>query len=331
MCNAGHALPDILPGTNLTFQTPPKVFLTLFNSAPSNIAMVLQFIQTQNKNYFMKTVSIQKLTWSLLLVAAPALLSVAQAQSDKKPRKDDDDKKTSIRIRVSEDDNGKVREIEKSYEVGALSDDERQKFIDKVLDSLNVDKKRKQTISITVDDGADGVIAAKKRKKVIIDHRDPREPMVFHWDGDFKYDLDWDSEKFSRDMKRVEKDLKNFQPKAKMMMRDMEDFGRNFGKSFDYAWDNRDDNVKASSIRSLNAYANNPADDALNLRFTVPQKGNVTVTVTDTKGKEVGKKEIHEFEGEYVGQIELKKNTKGTLFVTVVQNEDGAVKRVVIP
>lgn len=279
----------------------------------------------------MKTVFIQKLTWSLLLVAASALLSVAQAQSDKKPKNDDADKKTSIRIKVTEDDNGKVREIEKSYQVGALSDDERQKFVDKVLDSLNVDKKRKQTISITVDDGNDGVIASKKRKKVIVDHRDPREPMVFHWDGDFKYDLDWDSEKFNENMKSIQKNFdKNFHPKAKIMMREMEDFGKNFGKSFDYAWDNRE-NGKAASIRSLNAYTNNPADDVLNLRFSVPQKGNVTVTVTDTKGKEVGKKEIHEFEGEYVGQIELKKNTKGTLFVTVVQNEDGAVKRVVIP
>lgn len=279
----------------------------------------------------MKTVSIQKLTWSLLLVAAPALLSVAQAQSDKKPKTDDSDKKTSIRIRVSEEDNGKVRDIEKNYQVGALSDDERQKFIDKVLDSLNVDKKRKQTISITVDDGNDG-IAARKRKKVTIDHRDPREPMAFHWDGDFKYDLDWDAEKFSHDMKKIEKDFnKNFHPKAKMMLRNMEDFGRDFGKSFDYAWDSNNENMKGASIRSLNAYTNNPADDVLNLRFSVPQKGNVTVTVTDTKGKEVGKKEIHEFEGEYVGQIELKKNTKGTLFVTVVQNEDGAVKRVVIP
>lgn len=279
----------------------------------------------------MKTVFIQKLTWSLLLVAASALLSVAQAQSDKKPKTDDADKKTSIRIKVTEDDNGKVREIEKSYQVGALSDDERQKFVDKVLDSLNVDKKRKQTISITVDDGNDGVIASKKRKKVIVDHRDPREPMVFHWDGDFKYDLDWDSEKFNENMKSIQKNFdKNFHPKAKIMMREMEDFGKNFGKSFDYAWDNRE-NGKAASIRSLNAYTNNPANDVLNLRFSVPQKGNVTVTVTDTKGKEVGKKEIHEFEGEYVGQIELKKNTKGTLFVTVVQNEDGAVKRVVIP
>src|SRR5690606_11675 len=148
--------------------------------------------------------------------------------------------------------------------------------IDKVLDSLNVDKKRKQTISITVDDGNDGVIASKKRKKVIIDHRDPSEPMAFHWDGDFKYD--WDSDKLRENLKTIEKNFeRNFHPKAKMMMRDMEDFGKNFSKSFDYAWDSRDNDVKASSIRSLNAYANNPADDVLNLRFSVPQKGNVTV------------------------------------------------------
>jgi hypothetical protein len=277
----------------------------------------------------MKTVFIQKLTWSLLLVAGPVFFSVAQAQSDKKPKIVDEDKKTSIRIKVTEDDNGKVRDIERSYEVGAMTDSERQKFVDKVLDSLKVDKKRKQTISITVDDGNDGVIASKKRKKVIIDHRDHDDATAFHWDGDFKYD--WDSEKFTENMKSMEKNFnKNFHPKAKLLMRDMEDFGKKFEKSFDYAWDNHD-NVKAASIRSLNAYTNNPSDDVLNLRFSVPEKGNVTVTVTDTKGKEVGKKEIHDFEGEYVGQIELKKNTKGTLFVTVVQNEDGAVKRVVIP
>ncbi len=69
----------------------------------------------------------------------------------------------------------------------------------------------------------------------------------------------------------------------------------------------------------------------MNLRFYVPQKGDVLVTISDTKGKEVGKKEIKDFSGEFVGQIDIKKNTKGTLFVTVTQNEDGAVKRVVIP
>lgn len=328
MRNADNSLPDILPVTNLTFQPRPQVFLTLFNRVLSNTGTVLQPIHTQNKKHFMKTVSIQKLAWSLMLVAGPAMLTAVQAQTDKKPGPDD--KRTSIRIRVMEDDNGKVRDIEKSYIVGAMNDEQRQQFVDKVLDSLNVDKKKKQTISITVDDGNDG-IAAKRKRKVIIDHRDDREPMAFHWDGDFKYEHDWNSDKFRENMKTLEKNFNHdFHPKAKILMRDMEEFGQNFGKNFNYAWDMRED-AKPASIRSLNAYTNNPTDDVLNLRFGVPEKGNVTVTVTDTKGREVGKKEIHDFEGEYVGQIELKKNTKGTLFVTVVQNEDGAVKRVVIP
>jgi hypothetical protein len=284
---------------------------------------VLQFIHSQNKKTFMRTDLFKKLTWSLLLLAGPAMFTFAQAQSDKIKKSDDDDKKASIRIRVTEDVDGKTRDIEKSYKVGALTDEERQKFVDKVLDSLGVDKKKKQAISITIDDGDDDVISMKKRKKVIIDHRDDREPTAFLWDGDFKHDMTWDSDKFREHFKHIERD---FKPKAKIMMRDMEEFGNRMGD----IWDGKEMG-KAANVRSLSAYANNPADDVLNLRFAVPEKGDVTVTVTDTKGREVGKKDIKDFEGEFVGQIELKKNTKGTLFVTVVQNEDGAVKRVVIP
>jgi hypothetical protein len=44
----------------------------------------------------------------------------------------------------------------------------------------------------------------------------------------------------------------------------------------------------------------------------------------------VGHQVVKDFEGEFMGQVDLKKNTKGTLFVTVTQNEDGTVKRVVV-
>lgn len=275
----------------------------------------------------MRTDLFRKLTWSLLLVAGPAMFTLAQAQSDKTKKSDDSDNKASIRVRVTEEVDGKTRNVEKSYRVGALSDDERQKFVDKVLDSLGVDKKKKQAISITIDDGDDGVISMNKRKKVIIDHRDDREPTAFLWDreakDDFKFENNWNADKFREHFKHFEKD---FRPKARLMLRDMEDLGSRMGD----IWEGTEMG-KAANVRSLNAYANNPADDVLNLRFAVPEKGDVTVTVTDVKGREVGKKDIKDFEGEYVGQIELKKNTKGTLFVTVVQNEDGAVKRVVIP
>jgi hypothetical protein len=267
----------------------------------------------------MKAVFLQKLTFSMLLLSGVACNALfAQDSKDLKP--DNKPKKSRIHIQVTEDENGKVKKIEKDYEVGAMTSEEKDKFVEKVLDSLNVDKHKKQTISITVDDGDEDVMVAKKRKKVIVDHRDEREPLAFHWNNDMSYNFD--SEKFKNYFHTFEREIG---PKAKLFMRDMEDFGKGMGN----IWEK--EVVKPASVRTLSVYANNPDNGVLNLRFQVPVKGDVRISVTDTKGKEVGNKEIKDFEGEFVGQIELKKNTKGTLFVTVVQNEDGAVKRVVIP
>ncbi|MCE7062486.1 T9SS type A sorting domain-containing protein [Dyadobacter sp. CY343] len=269
----------------------------------------------------MKAIFLSKLTFSLLLISA-VTVGTASAQSDKTTKSEKKERKSQIHIRVTEEEDGKTKDIEKSYEVGAMTSEERDKFVEKVLDSLGVDKKKKQTISITMDDGDTDVLIAKKRRKAIIDHRDDREPLAFHWDNDFSYDFNFDTEKLRNNMRSFEREMR---PKAKVFMRDMEDFGKNLGE----VWEK--EVMKPASVRSLNVYANNPDNGMLNLRFSVPEKGDVNITVTDTKGKEVGSKSIKDFEGEFVGQIELKKNTKGTLFVTVVQNEDGTVKRIVVP
>ncbi|NIJ55598.1 T9SS type A sorting domain-containing protein [Dyadobacter arcticus] len=268
----------------------------------------------------MKSVFFSKMIMSMLLATAAVFIQPVLAQSDKQTKSDDKTNKSNIRIRVTEETDGNVKNVERSYRMDAMSDKERDEFVQKVLDSLGVDKNKKQAISITVDDDDDNDVIAKKRKKVIIDHRDDREPMAFHWDNDFSYDFD--SEKFKSHMKNFEKE---FRPRAKVFMKDMENFGDRMGDFWEKEL------IKPANVHALNAYSNNPDNGMLNLRFSVPEKGDVTISVTDTKGREVGKKEIKDFEGEFVGQIELKKNTKGTLFVTVVQNEDGTVKRVVIP
>ncbi|MCF0049465.1 T9SS type A sorting domain-containing protein [Dyadobacter sp. LJ53] len=265
----------------------------------------------------MRTSFLNKFMLAMLLTCATATL--VQAQKDK-PEKPGKEEQATIRIKVTEEKDGKVESKERSYRVGAMTDGERDKFVDKVLDSLGVDKKKNnQLVSVTIDDGEDNMVA-QKRRKVIIDHRDDREPLAYHWKGDFSHDFN--TEDFRKQMRTFENEWK---PKTKMLLRDMENFGNEMGEF----WNK--EVMKPASVRSLTAYTNNPDNGVLNLRFGVPQKGDVTVTVTDTKGREVGKKEIKEFEGEFVGQIELKKNTKGTVFVSVVQNEDGAVKRVVIP
>ena len=263
----------------------------------------------------MKHIFAQKFLLPVFLISGFLISETAFAQSAEKSRK------TTIRVRVSEDINGKTKDVEKEYKVNSMNDQERKQFVDKVLDSLGVDSKSDKVVSVTMDDGdGDTRVITRKRRSTVIDRRDDREPLAFHWDGNNEFSFD--TEKLRSQMRNFEKE---FKPKARVFMRDMEDFGGQLGS----VWNK--EAMKAASVRELSVYSNNPDNGVLNLRFHVQQKGDLSITVTDTKGKEVGKKEIKDFSGDFVGQIDLKKNTKGTVFVTVVQNDDGAVKRVVIP
>ncbi|TDE13715.1 T9SS type A sorting domain-containing protein [Dyadobacter psychrotolerans] len=263
----------------------------------------------------MKHIFAQSILMPVILISGLALSEPTFAQSSEKS------KKTTIRVRVSEDDKGKTKDVEKEYKVNNMNDQERKQFVDKVLDSLGVDSKSGKVVSVTMDDGeGDTRVITRKRRNVVIDRRDDREPLAFHWDGNNEFSFD--TEKLQSQMRNFERE---FRPKAKVFMRDMENFGDQLGS----VWTR--EGMKAASVRELSVYSNNPDNGVLNLRFHAQQKGDLNITVTDTKGKEVGKKEIKDFSGDFVGQIDLKKNTKGTVFVTVVQNEDGAVKRVVIP
>ncbi|GAB3180898.1 T9SS type A sorting domain-containing protein [Telluribacter humicola] len=259
----------------------------------------------------------QTLLVSALLLGGLSLGSEVYAQS-KEGKKEE--KKTTIRVKVSEKKDGRTEESERSYRVGAMSDQERKEFVDKVLDSLGTNTNRR--VTVMVDEG-DGNITTRERRRVEVRERNDDEPAVFSWrDNDDDFHIEFDSKEMKEKLRRIEEEVR---PRVRVMMRDLENAGERMGD----IWTS--ETGQPASVRSLNVYPNNPNNGMLNLRFSVPQKGDVTITVTDTRGKEVAQKEIRDFSGEYVGQIELKKNTKGTLFVTVVQNEDGVVRRVVIP
>jgi hypothetical protein len=261
------------------------------------------------------------LLFACTLGAAPGLLPESKAQS--RNDNQNENKKTTIQVRVVEKKDGKTEVIERNYEVDALSDADQKDFVDKVLDSLGVDGKGQKQISIIVD-GDDSDRTVRDRRRIEIRERPDwdrsREPSVWSW-GDNGREFHFDSGELQENMRRLEREMK---PRVEVFRRDMERMGDRMGT----IWSN--DIMQAGSVRGLNAYANNPDNGVLNLRFSVPEKGDVTVTVTDTEGREVGKKVIKDFSGEFVGQVDLKKNAKGTLFVTVVQNDDGAVRRVVI-
>jgi hypothetical protein len=257
---------------------------------------------------------------SLFVITGLSSLEKTFAQSEK-----DDQKKTSIHIKVTEDKDGKSRTVEKNYELPDMPGPERDDFVDKAIDSMKLDPTGKKQVTITVDDG-NGNKLVQRRGKMQKKSKDDQQEFAFTFRNDDFKDFNYNFDELRNQTRNLERQIR---PKAKIMMRDMEDFGNRIGDHVGGFWNN--ESAKASTVRELNVYPNNPDNGVMNLRFYVPQKGDVLVTISDTKGKEVGKKEIKDFSGEFVGQIDIKKNTKGTLFVTVTQNEDGAVKRVVLP
>jgi hypothetical protein len=50
--------------------------------------------------------------------------------------------------------------------------------------------------------------------------------------------------------------------------------------------------------------------------------------VTDVNGKEIATETVKDFQGDYLGQIDLKKAGAGVYFLRVTQGNDGAVRRV---
>ncbi len=255
------------------------------------------------------------------LTAAVGSYTIANAQSK------DANKKTIIEVRVTEKKDGKINTYERNYRLDPLSDAEQKTFIDKVLDSLSVDGMSQKQISISVDDER-----GEQRQ----------DPQVLGWyDNGRSFRLD--TNELQSSMRRMQKE---WEPKMRQLQKEMEPRLREFRRDIEPGINSLRQNLKgmeerygdtgskdfgqSSTVRSLNAYANNPDNGMLNLRFSAPDKGDVTITVTDSQGKEVGKKFIQDFSGEFIGQIELKKNTKGSLFVTVIQNEDGAVRKVTV-
>jgi hypothetical protein len=258
----------------------------------------------------------KKLISSLVLVAICTVVGFdAQAQSK------ENKKQTTIKIKVVEKNDSRTRVIERNYTTDLMSDGEQKAFVDKVLDSLGLDGSGQKQISIIVDSDDEVSQNDQDRHRVIIREKKPNtshEPMLWRDDNHtFRFDTD----EMEGSIHRIEKDMR---PRIEVLRKDMERFGDRMGN----LWTN--DLMQAGSVRGLNAYPNNPNNGVLNLRFNAPEAGDVVITVTDTQGKEVGRKSIKDFSGEFVGQVEIKKNIQGTLFVTVVQNEDGAVRKIAL-
>ena len=241
-------------------------------------------------------------------------------------------------IHVESSENGKKEVFDKSYNVEGMSDAEKEKLISRVTDSLwtaSGEGNRKQ-MRIKIDRSGDNANPNDEDRP--FSHNSPkgkpkRRVEVYKDGKRIEKDLDSDGDNdmtiffkdFGTDMERR---FKNFDEKK--MFSSIEPMMKNFQGNVDIDLKDFDFMNESKTVKALKIYPNKPFDNKLNLKFHAPVKGDVNVIVTDINGKEVGSQKFKDFQGDFMGQVDLKKNVKGTVFVTVTQGEDGTSKRVVI-
>ncbi|GAB3778636.1 hypothetical protein GCM10028818_27910 [Spirosoma horti] len=261
------------------------------------------------------------------LLVAVTFSGVALAQKQTSPSAKTG--KGDVNVRIIERNGDEVREIERTYHMDGMTDPQRDKMVMKLVDSLKASRKDggKRQMTIIIDD-VDGDRTVTRERVMPGKRRAPADAYAQRGKlqrGNFDQDF-WNNQNWRYEFRRGTDSLTDQLNRFKFQI--PRDFDRQLVRPFeDWA---RNANGKASTIRGLDAFPNNPDHDQLNVRFTAPAKGDVTIIVTNPKGKEVAKREIKDFSGEFVGQIDLGKKAQGAYFITVTQNEDGAVKRIVI-
>ena len=273
-----------------------------------------------------------------IITTALMLTLGMSAMAQKSISQNIDEKNGKMTIHVESSDNGKKEVFDKSYNVEGMSESEKDRLINRITDSLSNSSgegKNKQ-FKIKIDryenrhsDSDDdrpfslNSPQGKSKKKVQIYKDGKRIEKDLDSDGDNDVTLFFKD--FSDDM---EKKFKNFDEKK--MFSSIEPMMKNFKGNFDIDMKDFDFLNESKTVKALKIYPNKPFDNKLNLKFHAPEKGDVNVIVTDINGKEVGSQKFKDFQGDFMGQVDLKKSVKGTIFVTVTQGEDGTAKRVVI-
>lgn len=293
------------------------------------------------------------------LLAAIALTSFASYGQDKKKEK------STTRIRIEQDIDGKTKVHEKSFDVTGLTDKQKENLIQNYQDSVmakNKDKVRGTKVEVESFTGDEKErefnrnddndhfsynyntekprVRAYSRGKNGNDNehfefrhndddiviRDKPRVRVYRRDGK----NDGLNEDLNLDLNEdlnldLNLDMKGLNENLNQLGKDLQFEFRNMPDVFAF-----DGSASSKTVRGLSVYPNNPKTDVLNIRFSSQEKGDVSIKVMDLKGNVVAKDEIKDFTGEYVGQINIGKQ-KGVVFVMVTQGEDGTVKRVTLP
>ena len=275
-----------------------------------------------------------------IIITALVLTIGMSAMAQKNISQNIEEKDGKLKIHVESSQDGKKEVFEKTYNVKDMSQEAKEQLINRITDSLwtaSGEGNRKQ-IRIKVDRNGDNANPNSDDKDMPFSYNSPngkskRRVEIYKdgkkiekdSDGNFGDDMTIFFKDFGNDM---EKKFKNFD--HRQLFSSVEPMMKDFKFKLDGDMKDFDFTNESKTVKALKIYPNKPFDNKLNLKFYAPEKGDVSVIVTDISGKEVGSQKFKDFQGDFMGQVDLKKNVKGTLFVTVTQGQDGTAKRVLV-
>jgi hypothetical protein len=263
---------------------------------------------TSNIVYSKKQIiQMKKIVLSLMLITASGAVF---AQINKKKEKtvtvttdvSDAEIKGKKKVKIVKNINGKTEVIEKIIDADSLNSPDG--II--ILDSKGEEMGGNTNIIIKMDSTGEQV-----------------------WEGGGRKNKNIRIQKFNKGERLGQNMGREFDIQMENLHDVMSDLPRNIRNQRMYIYD--DNNVRTipnKGIKSLDVYTNQPETHIINVRFTAPTEGDVKITVIDLEGKVISKLEEKAFKGEYMDQVRLPKDTKGTFFVIVSQGDDGISRKV---
>ncbi len=230
----------------------------------------------------------------IILSAAMAMTSLTMKAQEKQ----------EATIKIVVDENGKQKVIERHFSDINKADGELKKFTDSLDLDIKVSGDKKKIIRMDVNkkkgdvliQRAEGAHAPMENKRVMIFRGKDGETITENFESPHEFNIQLDG---------MGKGMKEFRQFHQNML----------GEG-------------SKTIQGLKISQNKPFNGVLNIDFHAPEKGNVSISVSDVNGKEVASAQIKDFQGDYLGQVELKKAGLGVYFVRVSQGNDGAVRRI---
>lgn len=276
----------------------------------------------------------------IILSAAMAITSLTLKAQEKQ--------EATIKIVVEE--NGKQKVIERHFTDMSKADSELKKFSDSLdLDIkvsgdkkkiIRMDVNKKSNKEVNIEKGGENIIiqrseggpGPRQNKRVMIIRGKDGETITENLQGPESLHMELDGPA-PHENKRI------------MIIRgkDGETITENLQgpESFHLQLDGPGDRMKefrkihknillegSKTIQGLNITPNKPFNGTLSIKFKAPEKGNVSISVLDVNGKEMATSQLKDFQGDYLGQVDIKKAGTGVYFVRVSQGNDGAVRRV---